>query len=69
MTTLTAPPRASTLRWILTDSWTVARRDLIHWTRNPTVIVAGLAFPIMFVLLYGYVFGSAMLVPGTTATS
>jgi ABC-2 type transport system permease protein len=68
MTAPTAPPptprTAGPLHWVLSDSWTVARRDLIHWTRNPTVIISGLAFPIMFVLLYGYVFGSAMIVPG-----
>jgi ABC-type multidrug transport system permease subunit len=66
MTTLAAAPptSAGSLRWVLSDSWTVARRDLVHWVRNPTVIFSGLAFPIMFVMLYGYVFGSAMVVPG-----
>jgi ABC-2 type transport system permease protein len=66
MTTLSAalPASGGSFRWILSDSWTVARRDLVHWVRNPTVIVSGLAFPIMFVLVYGYVFGSAMVVPG-----
>jgi ABC-type multidrug transport system permease subunit len=67
MTTLATAPPASpsgSFRWILSDSWTVARRDLVHWVRNPTVIISGLAFPIMFVMLYGYVFGSAMVVPG-----
>jgi ABC-type multidrug transport system permease subunit len=46
------------------DSWTIAKRDLLHWARNPSVIVASIAFPVMFVLLFGYVFGSAMVVPG-----
>ena len=62
---MTAPiPAPAAFRWVLSDSWTVARRDLVHWLRNPSVIIAGLAFPIMFVMLYGYVFGSAMVVPG-----
>lgn len=49
---------------IVTDAVTITRRDLLHWTRNPSVIVASVAFPVMFVLLFGFVFGSAMVVPG-----
>ena len=49
---------------VVTDAWTITRRDLLHWTRNPSVIIASVAFPVMFVLLFGFVFGSAMIVPG-----
>jgi ABC-2 type transport system permease protein len=52
------------MRHAVADSWTIARRDLVHWVRNPSVIVASVAFPVMFVLLFGYVFGSAIAVPG-----
>lgn len=48
----------------LIDSWVIARRDLLHWVRNPSVIVASVAFPTMFVLLFGFIFGSAITVPG-----
>jgi ABC-2 type transport system permease protein len=62
MTTLPGSP--DTLRWVWADSWTIARRDLLHWVRNPSVIISSVAFPVMFVLLFGYVFGSAIAVPG-----
>lgn len=42
---------------IVTDAVTITRRDLLHWTRNPSVIVASVTFPVMFVLLFGFVFG------------
>jgi len=52
------------LRWAITDAWTVARRDLIHWFRQPFGIVVTLLFPVMLVLMFGYLFGGAMSVPG-----
>lgn len=52
------------LRWGVTDAWVVTKRDLTHWIRRPSQIISGLMFPIMSVLLFGYVFGSAMQVPG-----
>jgi ABC-2 type transport system permease protein len=50
--------------WALRDSWTMTRRDMTHWVAQPATIVAELAYPIVFVLLFAYVFGSAMTVPG-----
>jgi ABC-2 type transport system permease protein len=52
------------LWWVLRDGWTLARRELLHWRRNPTYIIGALAFPVLSILLFGYVFGSAMVVPG-----
>jgi ABC-type multidrug transport system permease subunit len=52
------------LRWALRDGWIVAQRDMAQWVREPQMIVWGLIFPIVFVLLFAYVFGSAMVVPG-----
>ncbi|MGK5548510.1 ABC transporter permease [Streptomyces sp. URMC 127] len=52
------------LRWAVSDGWTIARRYLTHWVQEPGRILAGLLFPGMMVLLFGYVFGSAMKVPG-----
>lgn len=52
------------LRWAIADAWTVARRDLIHWSRQPFGIVVTLLFPVMLVLMFGYLFGGAMSVPG-----
>jgi ABC-2 type transport system permease protein len=58
----TTPPARA--RWAAVDSWTIARRDLLHWVREPTRILGTLIFPIVFVVLFGYVFGSAISVPG-----
>jgi len=62
-TTVALPPTAR-LRWALRDGWLVAQRDMAQWVRQPQMIVWGLMFPVMFVLLFAYVFGSAMSVPG-----
>ncbi|MFD3312521.1 ABC transporter permease [Streptomyces sp. NPDC058694] len=50
--------------WALADCWNVVRRGLTHYQRQPINIAWQLGFPILSVLLYGYVFGSAMQVPG-----
>ena len=42
----------------------VAKRDLIHWLREPVRVFANLAYPIISVLIFGLVFGSAMNVFG-----
>jgi ABC-type polysaccharide/polyol phosphate export permease len=52
------------VRWAAWETWTITRRDLIQWFASPWRIVGELLFPIMFVLLFGYVFGSGMVVPG-----
>ena len=52
------------LRWAVADAWTVAHRDLIHWVRQPFGLVVGLLFPVMVVLMFGYLFGGAITVPG-----
>lgn len=50
--------------WTLRDTWAITRRDMTRWVAQPVTIVAELAYPITFVLLFAYVFGSAMTVPG-----
>lgn len=52
------------LRWFVVDSWVLAKRGLQHSLAQPSMIVASLAFPVMFILLFGYVFGSGIEVPG-----
>jgi ABC transporter DrrB family efflux protein len=46
------------------DGAVVAKRNLIKIKRVPDLIVFTTLSPIMFVLLFGYVFGSAINVPG-----
>jgi len=48
----------------LRDSWTLAGRNLRRGYAVPAQFVPALAFPVVFTLLYGYVFGSGMTVPG-----
>lgn len=50
--------------WAAADGWTIARRDLIHWVRNPSRIVFSLLFAVLMVLMFGYLFGGALSVPG-----
>ncbi|GAA3488838.1 ABC transporter permease [Streptomyces cremeus] len=59
-----APAAGSRLSWAAADGWNVARRSLTHYQRQPSLIVWQLGFPIVSVLLYGFVFGAAMVVPG-----
>jgi ABC-2 type transport system permease protein len=54
----------NSLRWALADGAVVAKRNLIKIKRVPEVLVFVLISPIMFVLLFAYVFGSAIDVPG-----
>ncbi|MDX3225958.1 ABC transporter permease [Streptomyces sp. ME19-01-6] len=49
------------------DSLVVARRNLIRMVRIPEVVVFGLVQPIMFVVLFSYVFGGAIMVPGQSS--
>jgi ABC-2 type transport system permease protein len=56
---------ASRLGWAIMDTWVVTRRDLAHWVRQPgPVIASNLLFPVMIVLMFGYLLGGAMVVPG-----
>ncbi|QYJ03405.1 ABC transporter permease [Nocardioides panacisoli] len=48
----------------LSDGWVVAQRNLIKIKRVPEVLVFVLISPIMFVLLFAYVFGGAIAPPG-----
>lgn len=42
------------------DSLVVAQRNLIRMSRIPEMIIFGLFQPIMFVVLFSYVFGGSM---------
>jgi ABC-2 type transport system permease protein len=67
LTPTLTPPRLVSfdrVRWALRDSWIIAQRDMAQWVREPQMIIWGLIFPIVFVLLFAYVFGSGIIVPG-----
>ncbi len=46
------------------DAWAITGRNLIVYRRVPTLLVFTLVQPIVFVLLFRYVFGGAIKVPG-----
>ncbi|GAA1998822.1 ABC transporter permease [Nakamurella flavida] len=48
----------------VSDGVVVARRNLLKIRRVPDVLVFSTLSPIMFVLLFAYVFGSAITIPG-----
>ena len=54
----------SRLRWTAADAWTLTLRGIHYWIRQPLTILAGWAFMIMLVALYGLLFGGAINVPG-----
>lgn len=45
---------------VATDGWVVAKRNLIKIKRVPEIMIFVLMSPIMFVLLFAYVFGGAI---------
>lgn len=51
---------ATTLR----QSWIIMLRDLKHWQREPWTPLFGIAFTIMLVLVFGYLFGGSIVLPG-----
>jgi ABC-2 type transport system permease protein len=63
---LPTPPQTLTgrLRWMLRDGWTITRREFGHVRREPGQLIGVVVFPGLMVLLFGYVFGSAIKVPG-----
>src|SRR5688572_11318328 len=50
--------------WAIADGLVVAKRNLIKIKRVPEMIVWVVLSPIMFVLLFAYVFGGSIDVPG-----
>jgi ABC-2 type transport system permease protein/oleandomycin transport system permease protein len=53
-------------RWAVSDTLTITRRNLLVWVRVPAYIMFTVIQPVMFVLLFRYVFGGAIPVPGTS---
>ncbi len=55
-----SPPAARRMRFGLADTLTLTRRDLLIWMRNPAYLFFTIIQPVMFVLLFVYVFGGAI---------
>ena len=56
--------RCTASRGVFHDAWVIARRGLTHMKRQPEQLSDATINPIMFVLLFAYVFGGAIPIPG-----
>ncbi|MER6154864.1 ABC transporter permease [Streptomyces sp. NPDC001868] len=59
-------PPGNPITQSIRDSLVVAKRNLIRMSRIPEMVIFGLIQPVMFVVLFSYVFGGSMNVGGTT---
>ncbi|HTI29980.1 MAG TPA: ABC transporter permease [Methylomirabilota bacterium] len=55
-----------TLRWWIADSLEMVKRNLRHIRRTPELLIDVTLQPIMFVILFRFVFGGAIPIEGTT---
>jgi ABC transporter DrrB family efflux protein len=60
-TTAAEPAR---LRWLVGDAWVLARRHFAHIRQIPEELFDVTLQPLMFVLLFSFVFGNVIHVPG-----
>ncbi|MFE7100053.1 ABC transporter permease [Streptomyces erythrochromogenes] len=64
---LAAPrPRGGLVQGV-SDSLVIAKRNLIRMSRIPEMIIFGVIQPVMFVVLFSYVFGGSISVGGSTS--
>jgi ABC transporter DrrB family efflux protein len=56
--------RHGRLYWALADSWVLCWRNIVQLPRMPELLVFSIIQPVMFVLLFRFVFGNAIQVPG-----
>ena len=76
MTALTAPadlllpsPRRSKLAWAAADSLAIAQRNVIGTIRRPQLLAFVTIQPVLFVLMFRYVFGGSIHIPGVSYTN
>ena len=62
----TASSRRSNLSWAVSDAMAVTWRNLIGYIRIPQALFFSTLQPVMFVLLFRYVFGGAVPIRGTS---
>jgi len=54
------PTGFAAIKWTITDALVVTKRNLLKYVRVPTLLIFSTIQPIMFVLLFNYVFGGAI---------
>ena len=57
---LAEPGLFTRTRWAVSDTLTITRRNLLVWLRVPAYIVFTVIQPVIFVLMFRYVFGGAI---------
>src|SRR6201746_1273017 len=57
-------PGPARIRWLASDAWVLAKRNFSHIRQIPEKLFDVTLQPIMFVLLFAYVFGGVIAVPG-----
>ncbi|MGH3321859.1 MAG: ABC transporter permease [Streptosporangiaceae bacterium] len=62
--TVQSPTAAGRMRWAVSDGLVATKRNLMQIPRIPEVLVFSLIQPVMFVLLFAFVFGGAIPVEG-----
>ena len=58
---------SSDLSWAIRDCWTIVVQEFTHLIRQPSTFAWQLGMPVIMVLMFVYVFGSAMDVTGEGA--
>jgi ABC-2 type transport system permease protein len=61
---LTGPGLVERARWAVVDAVAVAGRDVAHWRRQPAAVLVGALFPVLLLLMFVYLLGGGMVVPG-----
>ena len=67
MTTATRTPDvslSSRVQWEIRDALVITKRNLLKYVRVPTLLIFSTVQPIMFVLLFAFVFGGAIPLTG-----
>lgn len=52
------------VRRSVSDAWTLTMRVLLYYKNSPGLVGASLAAPVVMLVVFGYVFGSAIQAPG-----
>jgi ABC-2 type transport system permease protein len=63
------PAPGNALTQSVRDSLVIAKRNLIRMSRIPEMVIFGLIQPVMFVVLFSYVFGGSMQIGGSTSAT
>jgi ABC transporter DrrB family efflux protein len=64
VTTSIERPQRSALGWAISDTKAIAWRNLVTLRRTPQLLVFSTIQPVIFVLMFRYVFGGAIQIPG-----